>query len=241
MTPQELIQQSFTPKHSKGVYFIYCAASGKGYIGSSLEVKKRISKHKSMLKNDWHENSYLQASYNKYGIQSFCFVQLEECEDVVVRENFYIDSLDKSLLFNLQYPANNYKGGHKASLETKAKKLKTLLGNTYALGFKHSEETKKLWSEQRKGHKAWNKGIPMNEWIKSPIKRRSGDNHSSAIPSEIALKVYADYVELKGDRQRARGSRSILAKKYDLSEASIKTICNRKHFIFKSKEPVLAY
>lgn len=40
------------------------------------------------------------------------------------------------------------------------------------LGKHHSEETKKLYSEQRKGRKAWNKGIPHTEEYKLKMSER---------------------------------------------------------------------
>lgn len=40
------------------------------------------------------------------------------------------------------------------------------------LGHKHSEETKKLYSETRKGHAPWNKGIPFDEAYKKRMSER---------------------------------------------------------------------
>lgn len=64
-----------------GIYAIKNNANGKIYIGQSTNVKDRLWHHKSALKNNRHENSYLQNSYNKYGADCFEFVVIEECEE----------------------------------------------------------------------------------------------------------------------------------------------------------------
>lgn len=57
-----------------GVYMIRNNINGKVYIGQSVDVRDRLWHHKSMLKNNRHENSYLQNSWNKYGADAFEFM-----------------------------------------------------------------------------------------------------------------------------------------------------------------------
>ena len=48
-----------------GVYKITNIVNNKVYIGSSKELKNRITKHLWLLKNNRHDNIYLQKSYDK--------------------------------------------------------------------------------------------------------------------------------------------------------------------------------
>jgi group I intron endonuclease len=56
-----------------GIYRIINKTNNKIYIGSSVNILSRFSKHKSLLKHNKHDNDYLQNSYNKYGLENFLF------------------------------------------------------------------------------------------------------------------------------------------------------------------------
>lgn len=46
---------------------IYCLTiNNKNYIGSSKNIKKRLRRHRTLLRNNLHDNKYLQNLYNKY-------------------------------------------------------------------------------------------------------------------------------------------------------------------------------
>ena len=87
-----------------GVYQIKNKIDGKSYIGSSINVKNRLYKHLWMLKNDKHDNTYLQNAYNKYGNESFEFQILELCDEsnLILTENKYIE------LYETLYSKNGY-------------------------------------------------------------------------------------------------------------------------------------
>jgi len=59
--------------------------------------------------------------------------------------------------------------GMKHTDEWKENNSKLMMGNQHALGHKWSEEEKQRMSNQRKGHKAWNKGISHSEGSKEKI------------------------------------------------------------------------
>jgi len=107
-----------------GIYKITNKTNKKVYIGSSMNIKARISKHKSQLRNKKHRNGHLQNSWNKHGEDSFNFEIIETVktfELLLEREQFYLDNTK-----------NKY----------------NILSKAYAsYGYKHSEETKKLLSE----------------------------------------------------------------------------------------------
>lgn len=77
-----------------GVYKITNIVNSKFYIGSSShDINNRINVHKRLLKQNKHENSYLQASYNKYNLENFKFEIIELCNKKVCikREQYYLD------------------------------------------------------------------------------------------------------------------------------------------------------
>lgn len=87
-----------------GIYWIYNKLSNKGYVGSSMNVVKRIfiGGHLSYLRRNEHCNCYLQAAFNKYGEEAFEFYKLAECpkEYCVKLEQWFIDNYKSD--YNLQ-------------------------------------------------------------------------------------------------------------------------------------------
>lgn len=128
------------PKDS-GVYCIK-HQSGKIYIGSSFNIRKRITNHKWLLKKGTHANPHLQNSYNKNGLDSFSFEVLELCEkdQLIVREQYYLDQFKPE--YNILKKAYSVLG-IKHSEEFKAEKRK----------YRHTEEAKAKMSASRKGRK----------------------------------------------------------------------------------------
>lgn len=98
-----------TKKHLVGVYCIKNTINNKVYIGSSVNLQKRITRHLTELKNFKHSNKYLEKSYHKYGPENFQLFLLEECniESLIDKEIYYINlfnSLDKTYGYNLSIP-----------------------------------------------------------------------------------------------------------------------------------------
>ena len=76
-----------------GVYRITNLINGKFYIGSSANIGQRWEQHLYRLRNNKHENPYLQKAWNKYGESNFQFEVIEECNssDQYQREQHYLD------------------------------------------------------------------------------------------------------------------------------------------------------
>lgn len=89
-----------------GIYKIENNCNEKIYVGSSIDIDKRLYKHLWLLRKGIHDNTHLQNSFNQYGEECFKFSVLEICEidDLSSRENFYIEffcSCDSHCGYNL--------------------------------------------------------------------------------------------------------------------------------------------
>jgi group I intron endonuclease len=102
-----------------GIYKITNLVSGKCYIGSARNTAGRIANHKFRLRKNNHFNSHLQASWNKYGEDSFIFEVIMYCtsEYFSVTENFCIN-MHRPMVYNQREVANS-NSKRKASSETK--------------------------------------------------------------------------------------------------------------------------
>jgi hypothetical protein len=95
-----------------GIYKIKNNETNDFYIGSSYHIEKRWQRHIYDLDRKKHNNIYLQRVFNKYGIGVFEFDIIELCEKekLLIREQFYLDSLKPK--YNI---AKTAKGGDNIS------------------------------------------------------------------------------------------------------------------------------
>ena len=125
-------------KDEEPIATIYCIENnkdGKKYIGKTVHYDKRIREHKNSLIRGNHSNQHLQNAWNKYG-DIFSFYLLEECSNSISseREVFYIKYY-KSKVPN----GYNFTDGGEGSL-----------------GYKASDDTRRLLSKIRTGRKLSN-------------------------------------------------------------------------------------
>ena len=129
---------------TSGIYAIANTANGKVYIGSSVDVPKRLAAHKAALAGERHHNEHLQRAWDKHGVGAFEFVILEEPvgeDDLVELEQVHIDilcSMDPARGYNQQEAGS--KG--RPSLATREKMSTAQMGNRSRLGIKHTAETR---------------------------------------------------------------------------------------------------
>lgn len=116
-----------------GVYSIVNILNNHRYIGSSVNIKKRLMRHRSELRHGRHHNPYLAKAYNKYGEDKFKVQILEVCEKV------------QDTLFFLEQKYLDLKPEYN---------IATLANRPDRTGKKCSEQTKQLLREQRLGKKA---------------------------------------------------------------------------------------
>ena len=79
-----------------GIYKITNKINHKFYIGSAINIKNRWNLHISALRGNRHCNTHLQRAWNEYGEDNFLFEIIEiveNKEDLIKREQFYLDSL----------------------------------------------------------------------------------------------------------------------------------------------------
>lgn len=95
-------------KECSGIYKITNQINAKHYIGSASNFLKRYSTHLSTLKNNKHDNQYLQNAYLKHGSDQFVFEVLELCskKDLKQKEQFYLKQLDRETMYNLTDSVN---------------------------------------------------------------------------------------------------------------------------------------
>lgn len=63
-----------------GIYEIKCVVNGRAYIGSSVNMPRRMRVHRWALEGNRHVNAKLQAAWNKYGRAAFVFSVLMRCD-----------------------------------------------------------------------------------------------------------------------------------------------------------------
>ncbi len=97
---------TLVPPAGSGVYQIRCIPTGKIYVGSAVNLRKRWAEHRRSLKRGSHGNRYLQFAWNKYGEEHFEFSVLEfvDVSYLLEAEQQWIDStgcVDKEIGFNI--------------------------------------------------------------------------------------------------------------------------------------------
>lgn len=171
-----------------GIYCIKNTVNSKIYIGSAVDLCKRLHHHKTRLRTGKHINRHLQSAWNKYGAEAFSCQIIELIHDkknLLKAEQHYLNTLlfakefisrennkFQELGYN-SYPTAQSPAGRIVSAETKDKIRKTNTGKKQSpetiakrvktiTGMKkrpHSEATKRRLSEFFMGKPAWNKGL----------------------------------------------------------------------------------
>lgn len=114
-----------------GVYKISSEANGKVYIGSSVNITRRLRWHKAALNRGGHHSYHLQRAWDKYGPDAFKFEELILCRrcDLAEYEQAAIDgynSHDRASGYNVSPSAYSTAGfefteEQKQSLKVKAR------------------------------------------------------------------------------------------------------------------------
>jgi group I intron endonuclease len=106
-----------------GIYRIGCLVDGKMYVGQSLDINRRGTKHLNDLRRGIHHNPYLQRAFLKHGEQNFEFRVLEESQ----RE--MLDALEQAWIrfyrsTSPEFGYNIWDGGNHGALHSLATRKK---------------------------------------------------------------------------------------------------------------------
>jgi group I intron endonuclease len=124
------VTQDSAPEDGSGIYQIRHLASGRSYVGSAVNLRKRWALHRWSLANGRHRNQLLQRAWVKYGANAFAFEIVElvsERTSLIEREQFWFDA--KSPSYNI-CPVAGSSLGRIHTEETRAKISAGHLGKT---------------------------------------------------------------------------------------------------------------
>lgn len=114
-----------------GVYAIMAGPNERVYIGSSVDVRRRLAAHRAQLRSGAHSNPYLQAAWLKHGEDHFTFHLLSVCapSELLWAEQVYLDT-ESSCIYNSNLTAGKPPSrlGQRNSPEHKAKVAAANLG-----------------------------------------------------------------------------------------------------------------
>ena len=145
----------------RGIYEGRNIFTDDAYFGQSVNMGRRIKRHIRALKNNKHDNDFLQRARNKYGKSAFVCSPIEIVEDLTIdltpiEKKYWNSTTNKYNIADPEKPLflspesrkklSNSLLGHKVSEETKQKISMANKGHKYALGLKRSLETKKNMS-----------------------------------------------------------------------------------------------
>lgn len=140
----------YTDDFKHGIYKILNIINNKIYIGSAVNLYKRMHNHIYQLNNQKHHNKHLQRSWNKYGEENFKFYVVEYIEEInklIEKEQYWLDFYNSTNInngYNICSKAGSNLG-NKLTEENKINISKAITGR------KLSEETKIKIGESNKG------------------------------------------------------------------------------------------
>ena len=200
----------------QGIYCIYNDCTGKCYIGSATNVRKRLNEHRRRLNKGCHHSPHLQAAWNSYGKSAFTPIIVElvlDKDNLVKTEQRWIDrflAADREYGYNV-CPDAGFRRGPAVSEATRKRISELKRGNTYRRGAVVPQEMRDRIAAKLRGRKqspevieraaATRRGKPRSE----ECKRKLSIIHKGRIISEeqrhklsIALKgrnVRAEYAQ----------------------------------------------
>lgn len=142
------------------------------YVGQSKDIKRRWTEHRRHLRQNRHENVYLQRIYNKHKDFQYSVIEENDFDNLNRLELEYIQKLKP--LCNMQIP--DEKGSFTVTEESRKKmSLATLSRVNDEYKKKISEAVKRAHRDpevrkrflegqaNKKNKAAWNKGLKMSE------------------------------------------------------------------------------
>lgn len=122
-----------------GVIYALHFGKSKRYIGSTGKIRNRISAHWSLLAKGTHHSIALQRAVNKYGLDNLLIEILADgvpLDQLLVEEQKFLDA-HRGHTYNCS-PTASSRRGCKERPETKARRIASLIGNSYRAGIPHN-------------------------------------------------------------------------------------------------------
>jgi len=181
-----------------GIYIIKNITNKKFYIGSAVNIEKRLYEHLWALEKGYHSNIYLQRAWNKDGKSVFSFEKYLTCKkkNLIFFEQLIIDAsiirYGKENIYNLCLTAGSTLG----MKHSEATKIKIgLKSKGRWTGKHHTEETKE---KIRLGNIGKNKGkIASVEARKKMSESRRGKNFSEEHKRKLAKSIKKSWIKRK--------------------------------------------
>ena len=138
-----------------GIYRIKNKETGVSYIGQTREsFEKRFLHHRWLLRAGRHDNTWLQASFNKHGDDAFEFSVVEEVSDLNMLNDLEIFYIAEERKHGKCYNMADGGGGRKGMpLSLKRRAELGELNRILNTGKRASDETRQKMSASRKGMK----------------------------------------------------------------------------------------
>lgn len=209
-----------------GIYFIFCSANGKTYVGSAKNLHTRWGDHKKQLSLNKHCNRHLQHAWLKFGETSFTYIIHEVLgkynkKFFFERENFWMDTLraEGKLLFNIARAEGGWgPDTHLRKQEICAKISASLLAHSKSLS---AEQRKMIYGKGKKGK-------PLSE----EHKRKTSEGLMGKIKSEETKRKMSDAQKLLSANNPKRAE--IMAK---IGKGNIgRTPSNAKSIVFRGRQ-----
>jgi GIY-YIG catalytic domain len=91
---------------TSGIYFIVCNATGRFYVGSTVNLHERRRSHWTSLRGGKHGNKYLQRAWRRHGAAKFEFrvIELVRPSRLLATEQSWLNKtncIDRSIGFNI--------------------------------------------------------------------------------------------------------------------------------------------
>ena len=207
---------------NSGIYKI--TFMGKEYVGSAKDVKKRINRHLSELRNNRHHNQKLQNEFNKHKADALDYMILEEVDidHLIEREQYYIDTINP--YYNICRTAGSTLGVLHSE-EMKAYFSKIRKGWQVSRGRVLSQETKDKIAEKATGRKL------HPNFVAASIKANTGRKHTKDEKIKVALKqmkIHINDIDVIRTRFRNGERQADIAIEYGVSQTVISKVCTGK-------------
>ena len=231
-----------------GVYAITCELNKKCYIGRSKNCHARAIKHRTLLRNNAHSNSYLQNAWNKYGEHNFTFKVLEYCKIEKLDEleekwiHFY-SSNKKEFGYNIRIVASSNIGV--PWTEEHREKMNKIVNDPDGWFKNHtiSENTRKRqhevvtgmkWTdEQRKKHSLRMKGVKTKDTTNMKIAQTGEKNGAHKLST-------SEVIEIINLLRYTKYPQEEIAKTYNVQRTNISLIQNNKSWKNIDRKTVLS-